>query len=284
MDMNAMPWPTLVSSGPLNMGTKAPGAEVPGPAIEFCELEKTFLIQGRSVVALQDVNVAIGKNEFVSIVGPSGCGKSTLMLLAAGLETPTKGQVLVNGALVSRPVTDLGVVFQKDVLFDWRTVFGNIMLQADVRGLPREPALARAHQLIERVGLKEFKDAYPWQLSGGMRQRVAICRALLHDTSLLIMDEPFGALDAFTRDQMISDLQRIWLENPRTALFITHDIAEAVFLSDRVIVMSARPGAIVAEIRIELRRPRDISIRESSEFVDYQRQIRGIFRALEVIP
>ncbi len=285
MDINATPWTASADVGSETRGVPGPMTKAEtARAIEFHQLAKTFTIRGKSIAALRDLNISIGKREFVSVVGPSGCGKSTLMLLAAGLELPTEGDVLVNGIQVSRPVTDVGIVFQKDVLFDWRTVLGNILLQAEVRGLPKEWALMRANDLIERVGLGDFRKAYPWQLSGGMRQRVAICRALLHDTSLLMMDEPFGALDAFTRDQMITDLQRVWLDNPRTALFITHDIAEAVFLSDRVLVMSPRPGRIVADIAIGLPRPRHISIRERADFVEYQREIRAIFRSLEVIP
>lgn len=252
-------------------------------AIEIAALNKTFALKKERVVALQDINIAVGKGQFVSIVGPSGCGKSTLLFLMAGFTMPTEGTVKVNGSAVTRPVTDLGVVFQRDVLFEWRTVLANVMLQAEIRGLPREAALAKARTLIERVGLKGFEGAYPWQLSGGMRQRVSICRALLHDASLLMMDEPFGALDALTRDQMIIDLQRLWIENPRTAVFITHDIAEAVFLSDRVLVMSPRPGRIVADIEIDLPRPREIDVREEPRFIEYQRQIRQIFKSLEVI-
>ncbi len=177
----------------------------------------------------------------------------------------------------------MGIVFQRDVLFDWRTVVGNIMLQADIRGLPRGPALDKAHALIRKVGLAGFEEAYPWQLSGGMRQRVALCRALLHDASLLLMDEPFGALDALTRDQMTLDLQRIWGDDRRTAIFITHDIGEAVFLSDRVLVMSPRPGRIVADLAIDLPRPRALHLRDDPDFVEYQRRIRKTFESLRVL-
>lgn len=253
------------------------------PAIEIAGLSKRFDLKKQQVTALEDINVTISTGEFVSIVGPSGCGKSTLLFLMAGFTEPTDGILKVNGKPVTGPVTDLGIVFQRDVLFDWKTVLSNVMIQAEMRKLPREASLAKARSLIARVGLKNFENAYPWQLSGGMRQRVSICRALLHDAPLLMMDEPFGALDALTRDQMIIDLQRMWMENPRTAVFITHDIGEAVFLSDRVLVMSPRPGKIVEDIRIDLPRPREIEVRDEPRFIDYQRRIRKIFKSLEVI-
>jgi NitT/TauT family transport system ATP-binding protein len=252
-------------------------------ALQLHEVSKTFALKERQVVALQDISIAVKEQEFVSIVGPSGCGKSTLLLLTAGLESPTAGRIVVDGRPVIAPITDVGIVFQRDVLFDWRTIVGNVMLQADIRRLPRGPALQKTHALLEKVGLAGFEQAYPWQLSGGMRQRVAICRALLHDASLLLMDEPFGALDALTRDQMALDLLRIWSDDRRTALFITHDIAEAVFLSDRVLVMSPRPGRIVADIRIDLPRPRELDIRDEPDFIEYQRKIRKLFESLRVI-
>lgn len=252
-------------------------------ALHLHEVSKIFALKERQVVALEDISIAVKEQEFVSIVGPSGCGKSTLLLLTAGLESPTAGRIVVDGRPVIAPITDVGIVFQRDVLFDWRTIVGNVMLQADIRRLPRGPALQKTHALLEKVGLVGFEQAYPWQLSGGMRQRVAICRALLHDASLLLMDEPFGALDALTRDQMALDLLRIWSDDRRTALFITHDIAEAVFLSDRVLVMSPRPGRIVADIRIDLPRPRELDIRDEPDFIEYQRKIRRLFESLRVI-
>lgn len=253
------------------------------PAIEIVGLSKRFDLKKQQVTALEDINVTINTGEFVSIVGPSGCGKSTLLFLMAGFTQPSGGILKVNSKPVTGPVTDLGIVFQRDVLFDWKTVLSNVMIQAEMRKLPREASLEKARSLIARVGLKNFENAYPWQLSGGMRQRVSICRALLHDAPLLMMDEPFGALDALTRDQMIIDLQRMWMENRRTAVFITHDIGEAIFLSDRVLVMSPRPGKIVEDIRIDLPRPREIEIRDEPRFIDYQRRIRKIFKSLEVI-
>ena len=252
-------------------------------SVAFREVTKTFALKERQVVAVQDITVDVKEHEFVSIVGPSGCGKSTLLLLTAGLVSPTAGAIAVDGQPVTAPITNVGIVFQRDVLFDWYTVLGNIMLQAEIRRLPREPSLEKAHALIRKVGLTGFESARPWQLSGGMRQRVAICRALLHDASLLLLDEPFAALDALTRDQMVLDLQRIWSDDRRTAIFITHDIAEAVFLSDRVLVMSPRPGRVVADIRIDLPRPRELDLRDEPGFIDYQKQIRKLFESLRVI-
>ena len=252
-------------------------------SVDFERISKVFTHDRRPVTALETVTASVREHEFVSIVGPSGCGKSTLLLLTAGLVAPTSGSVRVNGQLVRDPVTDVGIVFQRDVLFDWRTVLGNIMLQAEVRRLPVEPAREKARALIAAVGLAGFENAYPWQLSGGMRQRVAICRALLHEAALLLLDEPFGALDALTRDQMTLDLQRMWAEDRRTAIFITHDIAEAIVLSDRVLVMSPRPGRIVADITIDLPRPRGLDARDEPTFISYQKQIRKIFESLKVI-
>jgi NitT/TauT family transport system ATP-binding protein len=239
-------------------------------------------VQG-DVVALDGVDLSVSGGTFVSIVGPSGCGKSTMLMIVAGLVPPSAGDVAVGAAPVTRPLTDVGIVFQRDLLFDWRTVLGNIMLQADVRGLDKRLAREKALTLVEKVGLKGFEGHYPWQLSGGMRQRVAICRALLHDSGLLLLDEPFGALDALTRDQMNLDLQRIWLQVRRTAILVTHSISEAVFLSDRVTVMSPRPGRIVEDVTIDLPRPRTLSMRESAQFADYQRRVRTAIEAMGIL-
>jgi NitT/TauT family transport system ATP-binding protein len=246
-------------------------------------IRKVYASRKGDVVALADIDLTVRAQEFVSIVGPSGCGKSTLLMIAAGLVPPTTGQVLVRGREVTAPLTDVGIAFQRDLLFDWRTVLGNVLLQADVRGLDRAQARARAFMLLERAGLRGFEHHHPWELSGGMRQRVAICRALLHESSLLLLDEPFGALDALTRDQMSLDLQRIWWADRRTALFVTHSTSEAIFLSDRVIVMSPRPGRIMADFTIDLPRPRNVEMRESAEFSQYQREIRKRMEDLGVL-
>jgi NitT/TauT family transport system ATP-binding protein len=195
------------------------------------------------------------------------------MMIAAGLVPSSSGVVAVEGVPVERPRTDVGIVFQSPVLLEWRTALGNVMLQAEARKLDRRKAEARARELLAAVGLAGFEDKYPHELSGGMRQRVSICRSLIHDPPQLLMDEPFGALDALTRDQLVLDLQKIWNELRMTVLFITHSVAEAVFLSDRVVMMTPRPGKVDCVIDIDLPRPRTLAMRESPEFAAYSRQI-----------
>lgn len=233
--------------------------------------------------ALDPVNLDIDKGEFVSVIGPSGCGKSTLMMLLAGLESPTTGTLSIDGVNVQGPAERLGIVFQQDVLLEWRTALENIMLQAEIRKLDRPASLDHAHRLLAMVGLEKFANAYPHELSGGMRQRVSICRALLHNPSLLVMDEPFGALDALTRDQLQIDLLRLCANHQITVLFITHSIVEAVFLSDRVVVMSPRPGKIETILPIDLPRPRRLSVRESPEFLRDIQTVTAVFESLGVL-
>jgi NitT/TauT family transport system ATP-binding protein len=220
------------------------------------------------IVALRDVSFDVAQGEFVSVLGPSGCGKSTLMLLAAGLDTITSGTVTINGARVDRPFTDIGIVFQDHALLDWRSVLDNVMLQAEIRKLPRAEIRARARELLRRTGLGEFESKYPHELSGGMRQRAAICRALVHQPRFLFFDEPFGALDALTREQMRIDLEKLWLERRPTVLFITHSIPEAVALSDRVVVMTPRPGQVDRILPVDLPRPRNKSVIASKAFAE----------------
>jgi NitT/TauT family transport system ATP-binding protein len=246
---------------------------------------KIYEGSGDSVEALTSVSLQVRRDEFVSLLGPSGCGKSTLLMIVGGLVPPTSGEVLVAGSPVMEAQTDIGIVFQDAVLLEWRTSLGNVMLQVEARRLDQRIYLPRARELLASVGLDGFEDKYPFELSGGMRQRVSICRALVHRPRLLLMDEPFGALDALTRDQMNLDLQRMWLRDPITVLFVTHSISEAVFLSDRVFVMSPRPGTIDAIIDVDLPRPRGLETMEQPEFVRYVREIkqrfalRGIIRA-----
>jgi NitT/TauT family transport system ATP-binding protein len=235
------------------------------------------------VHALDEISLEIQEHEFISILGPSGCGKSTLMMIVSGLLPPSVGEVRIGGKRVDGPHTDLGVVFQRDVLLDWRTVQDNVMLQCEVRGLDKRQYLERTRALLTQVGLDGFADRYPHELSGGMRQRVAICRALVHDPPLLLMDEPFGALDALTREQMNSDLMRIWEQTRKTVVFITHSIPEAVILSDRVVVMSPRPGRVEEIIEVDLPRPRSTAVRESADYAHYNRRIRGYFKAIGVL-
>jgi NitT/TauT family transport system ATP-binding protein len=250
------------------------------PQVRLTGIGKTYSRDASTFVALDGIDLEIGRSEFVSIIGPSGCGKSTLLMIMAGLVPTTQGTVTIGGAPVVGPVTDVGIVFQRDLLFDWRTVLGNVMLQAEVRGLDLDASRDRAMRLLARAGLAGFEHRHPWELSGGMRQRAAICRALLHDAALLLLDEPFGALDALTRDQMNLDLQDIWSEQRKTAVLVTHSIGEAVFLSDRVFVMGSRPGRIVDTLRIDLPRPRTVQMRETEAFGRYQRLLReGIVHA-----
>ena len=245
--------------------------------IEALGVSKVYNSREGPVESLKPLDFYINQGEFVSIVGPSGCGKSTLLKMVAGLLPITSGQLTLSGVPISGPQRDVGIVFQSSVLLAWRTVIENILLQAEIRGLPREESLERAHQLIEMAGLKGFEHKFPKQLSGGMQQRVSICRALLHNPSILLMDEPFGALDAMTREKMNLELQDIWSKSKKTVLLITHSIPEAIFLSDRVIVMSERPGSISAIYDIELPRPRTLEMMGSGEFGHYSSQIRAHF-------
>lgn len=244
---------------------------------------KVYDTADRQVVALDYVDIEIQPSEFVSILGPSGCGKSTLLKLIAGLERPTEGAVWVNGRTIEAPATDLGIVFQEPTLLDWRRVLGNVMIQIDVRGLPRQPYEQRARELLERLGLLGFERSYPLQLSGGMRQRVSIARALVHNPPLLLMDEPFSALDALTRDRLNVDLQEIWESDRKTVVFITHNISEAVFLSDRVVVMTPSPGQVAEILNIDLPRPRRLEIRDTPAFSAFTGRIRSVFEKTGVL-
>jgi NitT/TauT family transport system ATP-binding protein len=253
------------------------------PYLRIENLSKVYATRDGEVRALSNVSFTQRRGEFVSHVGPSGCGKSTLLMIAAGLLAPSSGAVLVGGRKVERPRTDIGIVFQSPVLLDWRTALGNVMLQAEARKMDRKATAARAGKLLASVGLGGFEARFPHELSGGMRQRVSICRALIHNPDHLLMDEPFGALDALTRDQLVLDLEALVREQRTTVLFITHSIAEAVFLSDRVIVMTPRPGCIDSIIDIKLPRPRTLAMRETPEFAEYSRQILELFLARGVL-
>jgi len=242
--------------------------------------DKTYRGGQRSVLALDDIDFEIGEGEFVSIVGPSGCGKSTLLKIMTGLIGCSSGEVLLRGTAVASPRQDIGTVFQSPVLFPWRTVLDNVLLPIDVLQRDRPKHLPKAKELLALVGLSGFEDRYPWELSGGMQQRVAISRGLVHDPALLMMDEPFGALDAMTREHMNVELQRIWLERKKTVLFITHSIPEAVFLSDRVLVMTPRPGRILTERSIDIPRPRSLDVMNTPEFGQHVRAIRNHFKAV----
>jgi NitT/TauT family transport system ATP-binding protein len=246
------------------------------------QVSKRYDSRGGPIDALRPLSFAIEENEFVSIVGPSGCGKSTLLMIVGGLVPASGGFVRIKSDIVAKPYTRLGFVFQQDVLLDWRTVLQNVLLQAQVRRLDKLWATARARELLRLVGLDGFEHKYPYELSGGMRQRVAICRALLHEPDLLLMDEPFGALDAIARDQLNEDLLRYRREARKTILFVTHSIPEAVFLSDRVFVMSPRPGRIEEVVAIDLPHPRRLTIRETPRFAEYVGRIIRIFASVGV--
>jgi NitT/TauT family transport system ATP-binding protein len=226
-------------------------------------------------IAVSNANLDIGRGTFVTIVGPSGCGKSSLLLSIAGLVQPAGGCVLVNGERVSGPGRDRAVVFQDFALMPWRTVLHNVRFGLELQRWSGEDLTARARRYVELVGLKGFEHYHPHQLSGGMRQRVGIARALAVDPEILLLDEPFGSLDAQTRDQMGSELLAIWEQNKKTALFVTHGIDEAIFLADQIVVMAKNPGRIIEIITVELPRPRTVEMMDSKLFIEYRRRIRG---------
>ncbi|GGI37768.1 ABC transporter ATP-binding protein [Cnuibacter physcomitrellae] len=256
--------------------TSTAPATTSGTRIDVAGLAIEYQTSGGRVHALGPIDLTIGAGEFVSVVGPSGCGKSTLLKAVAGLVRPTAGEVRIGGKPVTKPHSDLGIVFQNPLLMDWRSVLSNVLLQAEMRSMPKRPAAEKARALLAQVGLSGFEDRRPHELSGGMQQRVGICRALLHDPPLIMMDEPFGALDALTREQMCYDLQDLWMQRRPTVLFITHSISEATLLSDRVIVMSSRPGQILAEYGMTRPRPRLLDDDEHPEVDRVSREIRRL--------
>jgi NitT/TauT family transport system ATP-binding protein len=255
----------------------------PGVPVEISAVSQVFRRAQMETRALERVDLSVKPGEFVAVVGPSGCGKSTLLKIVAGLLAPSTGKVEIAGKLVSGPYTDLGIVFQSPVLLDWRTILDNVLVQIDLRGGNPAAYREQARALLAKVGLGEFETRMPRELSGGMRQRTAIVRALIHDPPLLMMDEPFGALDALTREQMRIDLEKLWLERGQTTVFITHGISEAVALADRVIVMTPRPGRIERIIEIDLPRPRHKAVITSRRFADYCDEITECFMRHGVI-
>jgi len=240
-------------------------------ALSIVGVRKTF----GTGVAIERAAFAVESNEFVSIVGPSGCGKSTLLRMVAGLVAPTAGRISVGGRNVCAPIENVGMVFQSPVLLPWRTTLANILFVADVAGKRSVALRERALELIALAGLAGFEDAYPHQLSGGMQQRAAICRALLMNPPLILMDEPFGALDVMTRERMAFELQKIWAANRNTVLFVTHSITEAVLLSDTIVVMTPRPGRIQDIVKVDLSRPRDVSVLEHPRFIELSARVRN---------
>jgi NitT/TauT family transport system ATP-binding protein len=251
--------------------------------VQVASVGKIYSSPRGPVTALEGVDFDVKSGEFLSVVGPSGCGKSTLLKCIAGLEPVSSGEIRIGDRPLAGPPAHLGVVFQRDVLFDWRSILDNVLLTAEFLGLDKRDYRQRALQLLQRFGLDGFEHRHPWELSGGMRQRVSICRALLVDPGLLLMDEPFGALDAMTRDDLNLELTRIWHGTNKTVVFITHSIVEAVYLSDRVVMMSRGPGRIVEIVDIDLPRPRPLAIRETPEFGRYSGHIRHLFAELGIL-
>lgn len=268
----------VMSSAAIERPSREQPRETGAPAIAVKSLTKTYRSKREGKVqALEPLDFTAAAGEFVCLVGPSGCGKSTLLKILAGIVPHTSGEVAVSGHSPRDAKTSVGLVFQSPVLLPWRTVLQNTMLPAEVLGLDRSVAEVRARELLHMVGLEKFSSSYPSELSGGMQQRCGITRALLHDPDILLMDEPFGALDAMTRDSMNLELQRIWQESGKTIFLITHSIPEAVFLADRVLVMSERPGRLVEDIRIDLPRPRDLDVMSLPAFSDAVGHIRSLF-------
>jgi NitT/TauT family transport system ATP-binding protein len=253
--------------------------------LEFQNVSLTYRSAGRSPVdAVRAITLAVNDGEFVAVVGPSGCGKSSLLKLALGLQTRSGGIIRIDGKDMERPRRDVGVVFQSPVLLPWRTVLQNVLLPADILHLPREEAQRNARDLLALAGLQGFEQKYPYELSGGMQQRVGIVRALVHDPRVLLMDEPFAALDALTREAMSLELQRIWMARRKTIVFVTHNISEAVLLADRVVVMSARPGRIIADLANPAARPRDIQFLSEPSAAALSGQIREHLTRAHAMP
>ena len=245
--------------------------------IELRNLTKSYrTLQEEDLLALQDVSFEVGKSEFVSVVGASGCGKTTLLKIIAGLIPHSSGEVLIGGSSVKGPRKDIGFVFQQPVLLPWRTVLENTLLPIEVMGLPREEYGKRAQDILDRVGLSGFSDKYPFELSGGMQQRVAITRALVYDPDVLLLDEPFGALDAMTRESLNLELLRIWSDHRKTVLFVTHSISEAIFLSDRVVALTPRPGRLADVVEVDLPRPRRLEVVQTEAFGMLAKRIRSL--------
>lgn len=231
---------------------------------------------GDDIIALNNVDLAIEDQEFVTLVGPSGCGKSTLLKLIAYLIEPTRGRLSLGGKLHTKPSRNIGIVFQDAVLLPWRNVIDNVLLPIEILGLDKYTYRNRAMELLDMVGLQDFEKRMPKELSGGMQQRTAICRALIHDPDVLLMDEPFAALDAMTREELGFELMRIWDENKKTIVFVTHSIPEAILLADRVVVMTPRPGQIAEIINIDLKRPRTLDMEFSPAFKKYSDRVRSL--------
>ncbi|QRG09155.1 ABC transporter ATP-binding protein [Xanthobacter dioxanivorans] len=263
----------------LRLASEAPVLRSARPIIEMKGVSKTYRTRDGDVPSLKPIDFTITEGEFLVIVGPSGCGKSTLLKMVAGLLRPSTGEIRVEGRTIVKPHSDVGVVFQQPLLLPWRSVLANVMMPVEVKGLDKAHFGKRALDLLDMAGLADFAHKYPWQLSGGMQQRASICRALVHDPKIVLMDEPFGALDAMTREKMNVELQRIQRATGKTVLFITHSIPEAVFLADRVLVMSERPGTIAGVYEVDLDHPRTLDVMADPRFVALTQKIRQHFYA-----
>jgi NitT/TauT family transport system ATP-binding protein len=251
-----------------------PASSRPEPLVRIAKVEKTYAGRQGAVRAVASASLDVGRGEFVSLLGPSGCGKSTLLMMIAGLETPTGGSILLDDREVTGPRRDIGIIFQDATLLPWKSALENALFPVRILKLPLAEYRERAHELLTMVGLKGFEHKKPSELSGGMRQRVAICRALIHDPAVLLMDEPFSALDAITRDQMNAALAEIMERTGKTVIFVTHSIREAAFLSDRVVVMGGRPSRVILDLAMPFSRPRRFEIEDSPEFNAICRRLR----------
>ncbi len=241
-----------------------------------CEnVEKIFQEEDKEVLAIENLNLEVEDGEFLVIVGPTGCGKSTFLNLIAGFETPTSGKILLDGSKIEEPGPDRGFVFQDFALYPWRTVLENITFGLEVQDIPEDEAEKRAMEYVDMVGLDGFEDAYPHTLSGGMKQRVGLARALAYEPEILLMDEPFGALDAQTKKMMQRELIKIWEETKKTVIFVTHSVIEATYLADRIVVMTARPGEIKGTVDVDLPRPRDYT---GDEFLEIREEVLDLLR------
>ena len=274
-----------VDYDPAGAGAVAVDASLPGSRngkdtiLSVNHISKTYYPKkrkGKAVVALEDVSVDVAPGEFLSLVGPSGCGKSTLLNMVGGLISITDGTISYKGKPISGPDADIGMMFQSPVLFPWRTVLSNVLLPIEMDHKPVKKFEPKALEILERVGLGEFIKSYPGELSGGMQQRASLSRLLLQDVDVMLLDEPFGALDEFTREAMNLDLLRLWSGSGKTILFVTHNILEAVFLSDRICVMTPRPGRLAEVIEVDLPRPREIHIMKEPEFQDIVFRVRTL--------
>jgi NitT/TauT family transport system ATP-binding protein len=257
-----------------------PTAVMDGTLLRAEDLAITYESSRGPVKALEGLSATLGQGEFLSVLGPSGCGKSTLLKVVAGLLKPTAGTVTLAGAPITGPRPDVGIVFQQPTLLPWQSTLDNVLLPVRTLGLDLEVGRAKAHALLKLVGLDKFARHYPNELSGGMQQRVGIARGLIHDPALLLMDEPFAALDAMTREHMMLELQRIWMAAGKSVLFITHSIPESVFLSDRIVVLSARPGRTIREMEVDLPRPRTLATMAEKRFADICNELRALFSEL----